>query len=47
VLWFSGVALERFPSNMVGIAFGFRAVDFFRLDESEAAAARKAPQVKF
>lgn len=41
------VALERFPSNMVGNAFGFRAVDFFRLDESEAAAARKAPQVKF
>src|SRR6266481_5272079 len=31
-------ALERFPSNLVGNAFGFRAVDFFRLDESEAAA---------
>lgn len=40
-------SLERFPSNMVGNAFGFRPVDFFRLDESEAAAARKAPQVKF
>src|SRR5438477_1478782 len=40
-------ALERFPSNLVGNAFGFRAVDFFRLDESEAAAVRKAPQVKF
>jgi LemA protein len=40
-------ALERFPSNIVGNAFGFRPAEFFRLDEGEAAAVRQAPQVKF
>jgi LemA protein len=39
--------LMRFPNNIVGGMFGFRPVDFFQLDASEAAAVRQAPQVKF
>jgi LemA protein len=40
-------ALQRFPSNMIGNMFGFKEVEFFQLDAAEAAAVRKAPQVKF
>jgi LemA protein len=40
-------ALMRFPSNVVGNVFGFRQVEFFQLDAAEAAAVRKAPQVRF
>jgi len=31
-------ALEQFPSNVIGSSFGFKTRDFFKLDESEAAA---------
>ncbi len=31
-------ALEQFPSNIIGSSFGFKTRDFFKLDESEAAA---------
>jgi LemA protein len=41
------IALQRFPSNVVGGLFGFKEVEFFQLDAGEAAAVRKAPQVKF
>ena len=40
-------ALQRFPSNVVGGMFSFKEVEFFQLDAGEAAAVRKAPQVKF
>jgi LemA protein len=39
--------LRRFPSNIIGNMFSFREVEFFQLDAEEAAAVRKAPQVKF
>src|SRR5271166_161452 len=40
-------ALMRFPANLVAGMFGFKAAEFFQLDPAEAAAAQKAPQVKF
>jgi LemA protein len=40
-------ALRRFPSNIIAGTFGFREVEFFKLDAAEAAAVRQAPQVKF
>src|SRR5438874_12164278 len=40
-------ALQRFPSNIIGGLFGFKAAEFFKLDVAEAAEVRKAPQVKF
>jgi|SRR5262245_9537631 len=40
-------SLQRFPSNMIANTFGFRPAEFFKLDASEAAEVRKAPQVKF
>jgi len=40
-------ALQRFPANVVGGIFGFKAAEFFKLDAAEAAEVRKAPQVKF
>jgi LemA protein len=40
-------ALQRFPSNVIGGLFGFKAAEFFKLDAGEAAEVRKAPQVKF
>jgi LemA protein len=39
--------LMRFPANIVGNMFGFRQVEFFKVDAAEAAEVRKAPQVKF
>jgi LemA protein len=40
-------SLQRFPANLVANMFGFRQVEFFKLEEGEAADVRKAPQVKF
>src|SRR5438132_4085133 len=40
-------ALQRFPSNIIGGMFGFKPSEFFKLDVTEAAEVRKAPQVKF
>ena len=40
-------SLQRFPSNVIGGMFGFKEVEFFKLDAAEAAAVRQAPQVKF
>jgi LemA protein len=40
-------ALQRFPTNIIGNMFGFRQVEFFQLDEAEAAAVRQAPKVQF
>jgi LemA protein len=40
-------SLQRFPTNIVGGMFGFKEVEFFKLDAAEAAAVRQAPQVKF
>ena len=39
--------LQTFPANILAGMFGFRQVEFFQLDAAEAAAIRKAPQVKF
>ncbi|MDR1021208.1 MAG: LemA family protein [Synergistaceae bacterium] len=36
-----------FPGSIIAGMFSFTKRDFFELDEAEAAAARKAPQVKF
>lgn len=40
-------ALQRFPSNLIGGMFNFKPAEFFKLDVTEAAEVRKAPQVKF
>ena len=40
-------SLQKFPSNLIAGTFGFRAAEFFKLDEAEAAQAREAPKVKF
>lgn len=40
-------SLMVFPNNIVGGMFGFKAAEFFQLDPTEAAEARKAPQIKF
>ncbi len=40
-------SLQRFPANLVGGLFGFRQVEFFQLDATEAAAVRQAPKVQF
>jgi LemA protein len=39
--------IQMFPSSIIAGMFSFTKRDFFELDEAEAAAARKAPQVKF
>jgi LemA protein len=39
--------LLTFPNNIVGGMFGFAPAQFFQVDAEEAAAVRKAPQVKF
>ncbi len=39
--------VEQFPSNIIAGMFGFVKEAFFKLDEAEAAAAQKAPTVKF
>lgn len=40
-------AIKVFPSNLVAGVFNFSMMDFFELDESEAAAVRVAPKVQF
>jgi LemA protein len=35
--------LQQFPTNIIGGIFGFRAFEFFKVDDGE----RAAPQVKF
>ena len=39
--------LQKFPTNIIGGICGFVPGEFFRLDPAEAAAAQKAPQIKF
>lgn len=39
-------AIQSFPGNMVASIFSFKAMEFFQLDESEAAAATKPVEVK-
>lgn len=40
-------ATEQFPAVLIANAFGFQKEEFFELDEAEAAAVHKAPEVKF
>ncbi len=40
-------ATEQFPAVLIANAFGFSKEEFFELDEAEAAAVQKAPEVKF
>src|SRR5436853_5209185 len=40
-------SLMRFPANLLAGIFGFRQVEFFKLDAAEMAAVREAPKVKF
>ncbi|MCB1784071.1 MAG: LemA family protein [Alphaproteobacteria bacterium] len=40
-------ATEQFPAVLIANMFGFKKETFFELDEAEAAAVHKAPEVKF
>lgn len=40
-------AAKTFPSNIVAGMFNFTSMDFFELDEAEAAAVKQAPKVEF
>ncbi len=40
-------ATEQFPAVLIANMFGFQKEEFFELDEAEAAAVQKAPEVKF
>lgn len=40
-------ATKTFPSNILAGMFGFADMDFFELDEAEAAAVKQAPKVEF
>jgi LemA protein len=40
-------ATKTFPSNIVAGMFGFSDMDFFEIDEAEAAAVKAAPKVEF
>ncbi len=40
-------ATQQFPAVLIANMFGFKQEDFFELDEAEAAAVQKAPEVKF
>lgn len=40
-------AMKVFPSNIVASMFHFSTMDFFELDEAEAAAVREVPKVQF
>ena len=39
--------IQQFPAVLLANMFGFNKEDFFELDEAEAAAVQKAPEVKF
>ena len=45
--WFNISATKTFPSNIVAGMFGFSDMNFFELDEAEAAAVKQAPKVEF
>jgi len=38
---------EQFPAVIIANSFGFQKEEFFELDEAEASAVQKAPEVKF
>ena len=40
-------SLQSFPTNILGGMFGFKAKEFFQVDESERAAVKQAPKVSF
>lgn len=40
-------AIEQFPAVLIAGSLGFTVEEFFELDETEAAAVKKAPEVKF
>jgi LemA protein len=40
-------ATKTFPSNIIAGSFGFTEMDFFELDEAEAAQVKQAPKVEF
>jgi LemA protein len=40
-------SLQSFPTNILGGMFGFKAKEFFAVDESEKAAVKQAPKVSF
>ncbi len=40
-------ATQQFPAVLIANMFGFSQEEFFELDEAEAAAVQKAPEVKF
>ena len=40
-------ATQQFPAVLIANMFGFSKEEFFELDEAEAAAVKKAPEVKF
>ena len=40
-------AIKTFPSNIIAGSFGFKEMDFFELDEAEAAQVKQAPKVEF
>ncbi len=40
-------ATQQFPAVLIANSFGFNKEEFFELDEAEAAAVHKAPEVKF
>ena len=40
-------SIEKFPNNIIATTFHFEKAALFELDLEEAAAAKKAPQVKF
>ena len=39
--------VESFPSNLVAGQFGFAKIDYFELDDAEAAAVKTAPTISF
>lgn len=41
------IMVDSFPSNLVAKKFQFEKFDFFELDEAEAEAVRKTPEIKF
>jgi LemA protein len=43
----NNIMLEKFPSNLIGRAFGFKAGEFFKVDEQEQELAKQAPVLKF
>ena len=40
-------SIQQFPANLIAGPFGFKAEEFYEVDESEREAMQKAPDVKF